>query len=210
MCLFFKCRYFEYGDLGIAEATNGRFKAHVIRVKGEEGGHGAGQITMGEPTTAHTTGVHTHGVDFQMNFVLRGWMKFVSVRTVVGFFDRKSSIEKSCKFERFKHHFRLHICQKLLSVVCQDTLKGQMRAQRVALQEFHVEGVESSAPPQVNTFHAGDCWLQPPGIVHNELACSDDLLNVEITSPATFATEKLDVALAEKAMAKVLATAQNM
>ena len=37
---------------------------------------------MGQPTTAHTTGLHTHGepseggLAFQMNFILRGWMRF--------------------------------------------------------------------------------------------------------------------------------------
>lgn len=66
--------YFEYGDLGMSEATNGAFKAHMIRVKGSEGGTNSGQIEMGKPTTEHTTGLHTHGVDFQMNFILQGWM----------------------------------------------------------------------------------------------------------------------------------------
>jgi hypothetical protein len=69
--------------------------------------------------------------------------------------------------------------------------------------EFHVEGVEGGS--EVYTFHAGDCWLQPPGIVHNELACSDDLLNMEITSPAAFATTPIDSARAHEAMAKAAA-----
>ena len=30
------------------------------------------------------------------------------------------------------------------------------------------------------TFGKGDCILQPPGIVHNELDCSDDLEVLEI------------------------------
>ena len=66
--------YFEYGDLGIDAATGGQFKAHLIRVKGSEGGTDSGQIEMGKPTTEHTTGLHTHGIDFQMNFILQGWM----------------------------------------------------------------------------------------------------------------------------------------
>ena len=69
--------------------------------------------------------------------------------------------------------------------------------------EFHVEGVEGGS--EVHTFHAGDCWLQPPGIVHNELACSDDLLNLEICSPASFATTPIDSAMAHQAMAKAAA-----
>ena len=53
----------------------------------------------------------------------------------------------------------------------------------------------------MHTFHAGDCWLQPPGIVHNELACSDDLLNMEVTSPGAFPTTPVDDAHAARAMA---------
>jgi uncharacterized protein YjlB len=39
-----------------------------------------------------------------------------------------------------------------------------------------------------HTFHAGDCVLQPPNIVHNELDCSDDLEILEIYSPAVHPT----------------------
>jgi uncharacterized protein YjlB len=38
------------------------------------------------------------------------------------------------------------------------------------------------------TFGKGDCILQPPGIVHNELDCSDDLEVLEIYSPAVHET----------------------
>jgi uncharacterized protein YjlB len=38
------------------------------------------------------------------------------------------------------------------------------------------------------TFHAGDCVLQPAGIVHNELECSDDVEILEIYSPAVHET----------------------
>ena len=37
-------------------------------------------------------------------------------------------------------------------------------------------------------FGKGDCVLQPPGIVHNELDCSDDLEVLEIYSPAVHET----------------------
>ena len=69
--------YFEYRDLGIKGATNGQFKAHLLRVKASEGGTSDGAIKMGEPTSPHTTGLHRHGdpskgyLDFQMNFVLQ-------------------------------------------------------------------------------------------------------------------------------------------
>jgi mannose-6-phosphate isomerase-like protein (cupin superfamily) len=39
-----------------------------------------------------------------------------------------------------------------------------------------------------HTFHAGDCILQPPGIVHNELDCSDDVEILEVYSPAVHPT----------------------
>jgi len=38
------------------------------------------------------------------------------------------------------------------------------------------------------TFQTGDCVLQPPSIVHNELECSDDLEVLEIYSPAVHPT----------------------
>ena len=53
--------FFEYRDLGIKEATNGKVGAHVIRaVPGE---HAAGDK-------------HTHTLEFQMVYVLKGWVKF--------------------------------------------------------------------------------------------------------------------------------------
>ena len=52
---------FEYRDLGIAAATGGRAMAHVIRArKGDSGGFGW----------------HQHNLQFQMYYVLRGWVKF--------------------------------------------------------------------------------------------------------------------------------------
>ncbi len=52
---------FEYRDLGISSATGGRAMAHVIRAK--PGGHAG-------------FGWHKHNLDFQMYYVLRGWVKF--------------------------------------------------------------------------------------------------------------------------------------
>ncbi|MCR9254637.1 MAG: cupin domain-containing protein [Alphaproteobacteria bacterium] len=53
--------FFEYRPLGITEATGGRYGAHVIRaVPGK-----------------HSAGVwHTHDLDFQMVYVLKGWVVF--------------------------------------------------------------------------------------------------------------------------------------
>ena len=42
-----------------------------------------------------------------------------------------------------------------------------------------------------HTFTKGDCILQPPGIVHNELDCSDDVEILEIYSPAVHETKAL-------------------
>jgi mannose-6-phosphate isomerase-like protein (cupin superfamily) len=80
-----------------------------------------------------STGLHQHLCDFQMFYVLNGWIKFV--------------------------------------------------------YEGHGE----------HTFTKGDCVLQPPAIVHNELDCSDDLEVLEIYSPAVHETKvvgKLPVAAA--------------
>lgn len=53
--------FFEYRQLGIREATKGAYAAHVIRaVPGAE-----------SPGTWHT-----HDLDFQMVYVLKGWVVF--------------------------------------------------------------------------------------------------------------------------------------
>jgi mannose-6-phosphate isomerase-like protein (cupin superfamily) len=53
--------YARYRDLGIAEATNGLAVAHVIR--------------MVPPCTDEVRKRHVHDVQFQMVYVLKGWMK---------------------------------------------------------------------------------------------------------------------------------------
>ena len=59
--------FMEYRDLGVETATHGQFRSHVIRIKKEAAGDHA----------LHTTGLHRHLCDFQMFYVLKGWMKFV-------------------------------------------------------------------------------------------------------------------------------------
>jgi mannose-6-phosphate isomerase-like protein (cupin superfamily) len=108
--------FMEYRDLDIERATHGQFRAHVIRIKKEAAGDHA----------LHTTGLHRHLCDFQMFYVLKGWIKFV--------------------------------------------YEGQGERE----------------------FEAGDCVLQPAGIVHNELDCSDDLEVLEIYSPAVHQTVIVD------------------
>lgn len=53
--------FFEYRDLGIKEATSGKFGAHVIRAV--PGMHSEGAW-------------HTHELDFQMVYVTKGWVVF--------------------------------------------------------------------------------------------------------------------------------------
>jgi mannose-6-phosphate isomerase-like protein (cupin superfamily) len=108
--------FMEYRDLGIEQATHGQFRAHVIRIKRDAAG----------PHDLHTTGLHQHRCDFQMFYVLKGWIRLV--------------------------------------------------------YEGHGE----------HTFQAGDCVLQPAGIVHNELDCSDDVEVLEIYSPAVHETVVVD------------------
>jgi mannose-6-phosphate isomerase-like protein (cupin superfamily) len=59
--------FMEYRDLGIANATHGQFRAHVVRIKKD--GPGSREL--------HTTGLHQHLCDFQMFYVLKGWIRFV-------------------------------------------------------------------------------------------------------------------------------------
>lgn len=52
--------FFEYRDLGIKAATEGRVVAHVIRAAGGE--------FSGQP--------HLHRTSFQLVYVLKGWIEF--------------------------------------------------------------------------------------------------------------------------------------
>lgn len=56
-------KIFEYRDLGIRDGTDGDYVAHVIRANGEDEGE---QI--------HEW--HVHDCDFQMVYILRGWVTF--------------------------------------------------------------------------------------------------------------------------------------
>lgn len=53
--------FFEYRDLGVREATGGQVVAHVIRAA-------VGNKFESQP--------HRHGTQFQMVYVLRGWIEF--------------------------------------------------------------------------------------------------------------------------------------
>jgi len=53
--------FFEYRDLGIKEATDGRVVAHVIRAA-------AGKAFSSQP--------HMHKTAFQFVYILRGWIEF--------------------------------------------------------------------------------------------------------------------------------------
>src|SRR3984893_4948242 len=54
--------YAQYRDLGIAEASQGLARAHVIRL-------------IGPCNPAEVSKLHFHDVDFQMVYVLKGWVK---------------------------------------------------------------------------------------------------------------------------------------
>jgi quercetin dioxygenase-like cupin family protein len=53
--------FFQYRDLGVRDATNGKVVAHVIRAK------------PGVPAQPQR---HHHVVEFQMVYVLKGWIEF--------------------------------------------------------------------------------------------------------------------------------------
>jgi mannose-6-phosphate isomerase-like protein (cupin superfamily) len=54
--------YAKYRDLGIADATGGLARAHVIRL-------------LGPCNPAEVAKLHYHDVEFQMVYVLKGWVK---------------------------------------------------------------------------------------------------------------------------------------
>lgn len=54
--------YAQYRDLGIAEGTYGLARAHVIRL-------------IGPCDPNEVSKLHFHGVEFQMVYVLKGWVK---------------------------------------------------------------------------------------------------------------------------------------
>jgi uncharacterized cupin superfamily protein len=54
--------YAQYRDLGISEATHGLAQAHVIRL-------------IGPCNPAEVSKLHFHDVEFQMVYVLKGWVK---------------------------------------------------------------------------------------------------------------------------------------
>lgn len=53
--------FYEYRDLGIKEATEGRVVAHVIRAA-------AGREFSSQP--------HSHKTEFQLIYILKGWIEF--------------------------------------------------------------------------------------------------------------------------------------
>ena len=99
--------FFAYRDLGIDGATGGKFLAQVIRAR---------------DAVSERGGVHHHSLDFQMIYILKGWITFE--------YDGQ----------------------------------GEVRLE------------------------AGDSALQPNGIRHELIACSEDLELLEITAPADFPT----------------------
>ena len=103
--------FFAYRDLGIHEATKGSFGAHVIKAVPGEGA---------KPNW------HNHELDFQMVYILKGWVRF----------------------------------------------------------EYEDIGAVELRP--------GDCIYQAPRVRHREIAHSEDLELIEITSPAEFKTNLLD------------------
>ena len=99
--------YFEYRDLGIIKASQGRVVAHVIRARPEKAPHGAW---------------HRHSCNLQFVYVLKGWLR------------------------------------------------------------FEYEGVGEFL------MKAGDCFVQPPNIMHREIAHSKNMELLEVVAPANFGT----------------------
>jgi mannose-6-phosphate isomerase-like protein (cupin superfamily) len=111
--------YFEYRDLGIANASHANVMAHVIRARPRKAPHGKW---------------HSHACKLQFVYVLKGWVR------------------------------------------------------------LEYEGVG------VVTMKKGDCFVQPPNILHREIAHSKNLEVIEIVAPADFKTH--DAPAAQKAARK--------
>ena len=118
--------YFEYRDLGIIKASQGRVVAHVIRARPEKAPHGAW---------------HSHSCNLQFVYVLKGWLR------------------------------------------------------------FEYEGVGEFL------MKAGDCFVQPPNIVHREIAHSKNMELIEIVAPADFGTRDEPAASGTPAPRKAAKTA---
>lgn len=101
----------EYRDLGVRDATNGLVDAQVNRQR------------PGAKLSDYPMAWHRHHVQFQLIYVLKGWVKV----------------------------------------------------------EFEGHGV--------HLMEVGSCWLQPPGIRHKVVDCSDDREVLEIVMPAEYRTE---------------------
>ncbi|SDF64796.1 MULTISPECIES: cupin domain-containing protein [Thalassobaculum] len=56
-------KIFEYRDLGVKDATNGDYVAHIVKANGRK-------------DTDEVQHWHVHDCDFQMVYVLKGWAKF--------------------------------------------------------------------------------------------------------------------------------------
>ncbi|MDF1792046.1 MAG: cupin domain-containing protein [Thalassobaculaceae bacterium] len=56
-------KIFEYRDLGVKDATNGDYVAHIVKANGKK-------------STDEVQHWHVHDCDFQMVYVLKGWAKF--------------------------------------------------------------------------------------------------------------------------------------
>jgi mannose-6-phosphate isomerase-like protein (cupin superfamily) len=104
--------YAAYRDLGVAAATDGRVRAHVIR-------------NVRAVTKEELSHRHYHDVDFQLIYCLKGGMK--------------------------------------------SEMDGR--------------------PLEIT---AGTCWIQPPGIKHTVLECSEELELLEIIMPADFETIEVE------------------
>ncbi|MGX9934972.1 cupin domain-containing protein [Advenella kashmirensis] len=69
--------FFEYRDLGVAQATAGGYSVHVIRALD---GHEASGVP------------HLHQLDFQFVYVLQGWVEFEYEQTGVVRLERGDSV----------------------------------------------------------------------------------------------------------------------
>ena len=80
------------------------------------------------------------------------------------------------------HEWHVHDCDFQMVLV----LEGWAR--------FEYEGMEGEC-----VIRKGDCMLQPSGMKHRELSCSDDFECLEVITPANFGTRDVEAPVTEAA-----------
>lgn len=121
---------------------------------------------------------YTRGEDAEFKPGLRGAALYrdfgIAEATGGQFYAQHTKMNKEKHTERTSTGMHRHHCDFQFAYC----LKGSIT--------FVVEGIEEELH-----FKAGDSWMQPAGILHNEIFVSEDYECIEIYSPAVHETETI-------------------